>query len=259
MTDLLAALMQLTGLTQTYLQIGFLVFLRVGAMMALLPAFGDQTVPQRVRLGLTLAFTVIVAPAAAEKISVMNGLVALPLVTEVMAGLILGIGLRLFIHALQIAGSIAGQALSLSQLFGGMAGEPQPAVGNMLTVAALALAVIGGLHVRVAELLILSYDLLPPGLFVGPSDLAQWGLFQIGRAFALGFSLAAPFVVASLVYNVALGVINRAMPQLAVAFVGAPALTLGGLALMTVVVPLSLAVWQHDFFDFFAAPLRVTR
>ena len=35
-------------------------------------------------------------------------------------------------------------------------------------------------------------------------------LIGIAQAFALAFTLAAPFVVASLVYNVALGVINRA-------------------------------------------------
>ena len=49
----------------------------------------------------------------------------------------------------------------------------------------------------------------------------------MAASFALALSLAAPFVIASLLYNVALGVINKAMPQLMVAFVGAPAITCG--------------------------------
>ena len=56
----------------------------------------------------------------------------------------------------------------------------------------------------------------------------------MGRTFALAFSLAAPFVTAALLYNIALGVINRAMPQLSVTFIGAPALTAGGLLLILV-------------------------
>lgn len=258
MTGMIAILTELSGIAQEMIWAGFLVLLRVGAAMALLPAFGEQMVPQRVRLVLALAFTAIVAPAVATRVAPLADALALPLVTEVMAGLILGIGLRLFIHALQIAGSIAAQATSLSQLFAGAGVEPLPAIGNLLTMAGLALAVIAGLHVRIAELFILSYDVLPPGRLPGAADLADWGLFQVARAFGLGFSLAAPFVVASLVYNVALGVINRAMPQLMVAFVGAPALTLGGLIILAIVTPLGLAAWLQVFEAFLAAPFAVT-
>ena len=63
MTDLIARLEALTGSTAGALLPALLVFLRVGAAMALLPAFGEQAVPQRLRLILALAFTAIVAPA----------------------------------------------------------------------------------------------------------------------------------------------------------------------------------------------------
>ncbi|EEW26583.1 flagellar biosynthetic protein FliR [Rhodobacter ferrooxidans] len=257
MNDLIATLTQLSGLGQDLLWTGFLVLLRVGAAMALLPAFGEQSVPVRVRLVLALAFTAIVAPAVATEVVPLAGSIALPLATEVMAGLIIGIGLRLFIHALQIAGAIAAQAASLSQLFAGAGAEPQPAIGNLLTMAGLALAVMAGLHVRMAELFIQSYQVFPAGRLPNSADLADWGLFQIGRVFSLGFVLASPFVIASLIYNVALGIINRAMPQLMVAFVGAPALTLGGLALLAIVTPLGLMLWSQAFDAFLAAPFEV--
>lgn len=257
MNELIPRLTELTGIAQDVLWHGFLVFLRVGAAISLLPAFGEQSVPQRVRLVLALAFTAVVAPSIADRVPATEGLLFLPFVTETLAGLTLGIGLRLFIHALQIAGSIAAQSTTLSQVFAGAAPEPQPAIGNMLIVTGLALAVIGGLHVRAAELFILSYDFLPFGRFPDASDVADWGLFQIIRAFSLGFTLAAPFVIASLIYNVALGVINRAMPQLAVAMIGAPALTLGGLALLAIAAPLGLAVWMQALDGFFMAPFSV--
>lgn len=257
MNTLLSALTQISGVGQTFLWTGFVVFLRVGATMAVLPAFGEQVVPQRVRLVLTLAFTAIVAPAVAHLIAPLEQTLALPLLNEVVAGLILGIGLRLFIHALQMAGTMAAQATSLSQLFAGAGVEPLPAIGNLLTMAGLALAVMAGLHVRAAELLILSYDVFPPGKMLPATDLADWGLARITHAFMLAFSLAAPFLIASLVYNVALGVINRAMPQLMVAFVGAPALTLGGLALLAVAAPLALSIWMQALGGFLDAPFAI--
>jgi flagellar biosynthetic protein FliR len=247
----------LHGLSETALWAGFLVFLRVGAAMALLPAFGEQAVPQRVRLVLGLAFTAVVVPAVSDQVAAVPQALALPLVTEVLAGLAIGLGLRMFVFALQMAGTMAAQAASLSQLFGGAGAEPQPAIAHLLTMTGLALAVMAGLHVRVAELLILSYDVLPPGRLPGAGDLADWGLHQVARAFALAFALAAPFAIASLIYNVALGVINRAMPQLMVAFVGAPALTLGGLILLALAAPLALPVWLHALQGFLAAPFAV--
>lgn len=254
MNQILAQLTELTGLGQDWLWTATLVFLRVGAAIFLMPAFGEQVVPQRVRLVLALAFTAVVAPAVAPGI-VTQGYVY-PAAVEVLTGLALGIGMRLFILALQVAGAIIAQTTSLAQLFGGATPEPQPAIGNLLIMASLALAVLSGLHIRAASLLILSYNVLPAGRLPGAADMADWGLIQTARAFALAFSLAAPFVIASVLYNVALGIISRAMPQLAVSLVGAPALTAGGLVLMAIVVPLILAFWLGSFNGFLAAPFR---
>ena len=258
MTEILALATALSGLGQDMLWTGFLVFLRVGAAMALMPAFGEQAVPQRVKLVLALAFTAVVAPAVSADMPPLDAGYATPLITEVIAGLIIGAGLRFFIIALQISGAIIAQATTLSQLFAGTGPEPQPAIANLLVMAGLALAVMAGLHVHVAELLILSYDPLPAGQFPGAADTADWGLFQIARAFSLAFAMAAPFVAASLIYNVAIGVINRSMPTLMVSFVGAPALALGGLLLLAIVTPLALAVWIAALNAHIVAPFVVS-
>jgi flagellar biosynthetic protein FliR len=225
--------------------------------MALLPAFGELVVPRRVRLVLALAFTAVIFPAVSADIPPINQASWTLFLTETATGLALGAALRLFVHALQIAGAIAAQATSLAQLLAGAAAEPQPAIGHLLTLAGLALAMAADLHVNCARYFILSYDFLPVGRLPDAADMADWGLAQVSRAFATGFSLAAPFVIASFLYNLALGVINRAMPQLMVAFVGAPALTAGGLVLLALTAPLALAVWLATLKEFFAAPFAV--
>ncbi len=248
---MIAALLALVPDAQEALWSGFVVFLRVGAMMALLPAFGEQTVPMRVRIALGLAFCMIVTPALQPDIAPMptDMLPALfALLPEVLTGLFFGMFLRFFVFALQIAGSIAAQSTSLSQIFGGSAGvDPQPAMGHLLVTAGLALAAIMGLHVQLAAYILQTYALVPIGVVLAADTAVNLGVPAVSRIFALGFSLAAPFLIASLIYNVTLGVINRAMPQLMVSFVGAPAITAGGLLLLLLAAPFMLAIWLDAF------------
>lgn len=255
MTEAITALL---ALFEVWFWTGLLVVLRVGAMMAVLPVFGEQAVPMRVKLALVGAFSFIVAPAMAPLVGPAP-IGAGPMLTtagaEVIAGLFFGLVLRFFVIALQIAGTIAAQSTSLSQIFGASTGvDPLPAIGNILVVSGLALAVILGLHVQLAAFMISGYDLIPPGVWPAPSTVAEVGLREVGRCFGLAFTLAGPFVVASLIYNITLGVINRAMPQLMVAFVGAPAITAGGLALLALSAPVLLGIWSGRFFDFIALP-----
>ncbi len=236
---------------------GFGVFIRVGAMMALLPAFGEQVIPVRVRLGTALAFTALTAPAIGPDMppaTLAPGPLAELIVTEALAGLALGIGLRFFTIALQTTGTIAAQSTSLAQFFGGQGVDPQPAMSQVLVMAGLALAVTAGLHVKLVELIVLSYSFFPPGRFPDAASLGQWGLAHSARAFTLAFTLAAPFVMLSLLFYVALGAINKAMPQLMVAFVGAPAITWGGLAALLLTAPLLLPIWQDAFDGFLFDP-----
>lgn len=249
------------GFAQEHLLTAGLVFFRIATVIALLPAFGERVVPGRIRLAVTLAITAVVAPAVADRLGVPpEGLLQMAgfLLVETANGLILGFVLRLAVQIVEMAGGLAAQAGSLSQMFG-VGGDPLPAMSHLLVMAALCLAVLSGLHVRAAEALILSYDALPAGEVPGAAILRDWSVAHVARAFALSFSLAAPFVAAALLYNVALGVINRAMPSLMVAFVGAPALTAGALMLLALTAPLMLAVWKGAFASLLADPFAVPR
>lgn len=232
-----------------------IVFLRVSAMVSVLPAVGEIYVPVRVKLAVAIAFTFVVAPAL-PPFPEPDGLpdYARFAATEAVIGLALGIGVRLFVLGLQTAGTMAAQSTSLSQVLGGIGAEPMPAIGAVLMISGTALAVMMGLHVRAAELLISSYQLFPAGEFPGAAGLSEWGVHRVSRSFAMAFTLSAPFVITAVIYNLTLGVINRAMPQLMVAFVGAPVITFGGLFILMVASPIILDVWLRALMSFFADP-----
>ena len=216
----------------------FATFLRIGGLMLLVPGLGDRMIPVRVKLVAAFALTAAVAPSVEQPDEIPARLIAV----ELTIGLALGAVLRFVATALTMAGMMAAQLTSLSQLFGGA--EPSSAMGNVLNLAGLALLMASGLPLMLVDMLIRSYDVLPMGLAPAAGDLAEWGVSRAAQAFALAFGMAAPFALAALLYNAAMGVINRAMPQLMVALVGAPAITGASAVLLFLSAPLILTVWK---------------
>ena len=227
----------------------FLVFCRMAGLSGLAPGFGERFMPLRVRLAAAIALTAMVWPLTQQHMnelpSTLTGLIPL-VVAETLIGAVFGILLRLTVLALQLAGSIAAQSVSVSQIMGaGATPDPMPALSNILTLAGLVLLMSSGLPLRIVWMLAESYQTIPPGLFPGASQLSPLGVAHVSTAFRIGLTIAIPFVLASLGYNIALGAINRAMPSLMVAFIGAPAITLGGLILLGFAGPAILVFWAQ--------------
>ncbi|MDA7430274.1 flagellar biosynthetic protein FliR [Primorskyibacter aestuariivivens] len=228
-----------------------LVFFRVAAIISVMPGLGTPTVPVRVKLALALALSVFVSGTAAlEMRPISVGLIA----SETLVGLVFGIGFRFLIFALQTAGTIAAQSTSLSQLLGNASVEPMPAIGHILVTAGLALMFILDLHLLWLAGIIDLYRMFPVGTVLGAADLGMWGVAEVSQAFALAFRIAVPFLILSMMYNVTLGVINKAMPQLMVAFVGAPLITFCGLAFLALGAPVMLSVWSAAVEGYLANP-----
>lgn len=230
----------------------FVVFLRVGSAMSVLPAFGEQSIPMRFRLIIALCLTMAVFPSVYEYAIDQN--IAYIFIKEIIIGLFVGLALRFFIFALASAGIMIANTVSLSQLFT-QGPEPQMAVSQVLILGGLAIALQMGLPVRLVLFLINTYEVLPINNMPDIGMVASWMVDHGGRMFSLSFMIALPFLAASLLYNVALGVINRAMPQLMVAAVGAPAQSLGGFMMLAIVIPIAIAMWVGVFNDFLSTPI----
>lgn len=236
-----------------------LVFCRAAGVLGLLPGFGEQMIPARVRLGLAVALALATWPLISTLELPQRPFLVLVLI-EAGVGLLLGLAVRLMVVALQLAGAIAAQSTALAQIFGATVGpEPMPAIGNILMLAGVTLAVVSGLHVKAVLLLARSFEVLPVGVPLPARDMAAWAVARLAQSFALGFALAAPFVIAAFAYNLALGAINRAMPQLMVAFIGAPAITAGAMLLLLLAAPVILQVWHGQFDATLADPLALPR
>jgi len=228
------------------------IFMRISAIAFFAPGIGERAIPVRVRLAVAVAFTIVLAPtiydeARQAEINTLASIVEI-YAAEAMTGLLIGFALRIMVFILQVAGAIIAQHLSLSQLFGPNVGfDSESPFAAILVMAGVALAVSAGVHFHLARALADAYDVFPFGVFPGASDAAGWTATRVAAALMKSLALASPFVVLGFVYTMALAAANRAMPQLMAAFVGAPAITLAGLALFAVASPIILFEWLAAF------------
>lgn len=245
--DLLETLAPLAALGSGPIEIIAGVFARISALLFFLPGMGERFVNVRIRLGAAMAIAVVLAPivlAHGPIAPATPSALTLALAAEAISGALIGFSIRIAIYILQTAGAIAAQHTSLSQIFGaGLEDQAEPPIAILLTITGVALAVVTGIHFKAIGALAVSYEVMPFGVFPGADEAGAWAADRAAFAFSSALALALPFVVMGFVYNLAIGAANRAMPQLMVAFVGAPAITLAGLVMLAISAPVIFGVW----------------
>jgi flagellar biosynthetic protein FliR len=229
----------LSGAVLVYL----LVFARTGAMIMLLPPLGDVNVPSRVRLMLALAITMALAPTVvttypqtAPQSTIALGIL---IIQEITAGLMIGAVARIIVSSVSVAGFLIASQTGLSYaetLDPTSAGQQGAVVGNFLSMLAVVLVFAANLHHLAIGAVAGSYHLIPPGTSLPTGDLAELAIRTTSGAFALGFQLAAPFLVFGFAVNAGFGVLARMMPQLQVFFVAMPVNILVGFVIMALLI-----------------------
>ena len=227
-----------------------LVFARLGAVLMFMPGFGEQMIPIRHRLALSLVVSAALYPATPVRaIALGSPLDLLPLmVLETLIGIWIGLTARIILTALQYAGYQVGMVSGLSNTFAPSIGsfEGSTLIATSLMLTGVALIFVTDLHHGIIEALLMSYDIFAPGV-VMPGDLAQQIVRAASRSFYVGTMIAAPFFVMGVVLNVGFGLANRMMPTLPVFFVAAPLLMLSGIFVLVVSSPVLIRTWLMEF------------
>ncbi|HZQ14603.1 MAG TPA: flagellar biosynthetic protein FliR [Pseudolabrys sp.] len=218
-----------------------LTFARIGTMVMLVPAIGEQNLPARVRLAIALTLTAILLPAHQKAYTVdLNTLapVLVMLIEEIIVGAVLGLTARLAISGLQVAGFVVANQLGLGFVTAVDPTQNQQGVlfGNFLTVLGITLIFATDLHHLIIAALNDSYTLFEPGEVPLSGDVAKHVTQVVAAAFRIGIQLSAPFLVFGLLFNLGLGVLSRLMPQMQVFFIGLPLSILLGLLLLVLVI-----------------------
>lgn len=234
-----------------------LVFARIGAMVMLLPGFGEVNIPVRIKLSIALLLTMIILPLhrAAYQVD-LNSIASLLVLMlhEIVIGIVLGATARVTLSALQVAGSVIAQQLGLGFVtaIDPTQGQQGLLIGNFLTILGLTLLFATDSHHLVLSALNESYRIFSPGQTFSTGDVAALATKAFAAAFKIGLQLSAPFLVFGLVFNLGLGVLARLMPQMQVYFVGVPLSILIGFLILALVI----TAIMHTYLDYFVSVMH---
>ena len=233
-----------------------LVLARTGCAIMLLPGVGEADAPAITRAGIAVTMTVLLAPIVAPLVP--PGIVDLShfaraLAAEMLTGIWLGWLARVIVLTLPMAGQIIAHMIGVSNVLQNEAGVPSnTALSRLFTLAVPVVLLSSGLYALPLSALVNSYQAIPPGQFLPVRLGTELAITTATRAFALSLQLAAPFVVLSMVWFVAVGLAARLSSRLQIYFLAAPSQILGGTILLALLITTLLSVWQHVTTTLFA-------
>lgn len=229
-----------------------LVLSRTGAVVMLMPGLGEAEPPPVVRAGFALAFSLLLLPGIAPLVPPPPpgwggaGMV----VAELLAGGVLGWLARLPAMALSMTGAIVSYMTGMTSVV-----QPDPALGGQsaalsraLSMAVPVLVLSSGLYALPLSALAGSYQLVPPGAVMdaAAADVVQQA---VSASFGLSIRLAAPFLLAGVLFQAGLGLMARLAPQLQAYAAAMPGQILGGLALLGLLAAPLLSAWSEAMRD----------
>ena len=230
-----------------------LVFARLGSMIMMMPAIGENGIPARVRLIMALLLTALIMPLVAGSYGKLPETItgtAMLIVFEIAVGIFIGMAARLIMAALHVAGNIIALQMSLAfaQNVDPSQGHQGVLVANFLNLLAIALIFATDMDHMLIAAMRDSYELFKPGQYLPVGDFSQMAVETFSHAFRLGLQLAAPFLVFGLIFYLGIGVISRLMPQIQIFFIAMPANITLGLVLLMVLLG-AMMTWFLDSFE----------
>jgi flagellar biosynthetic protein FliR len=242
-----------SGVTpETFLGV-FMIFCRLGGCLLVAPGFASPRVSPQVRLFIALTVTFALAPLLLPKV---GGLVdQSPVVTlwwigcETLTGLIIGLFGRAAYFALETMTNLLATSIGFGAIPGTAVTENEttPMVGSLIMMAATTLIFATGLHWELFRGLVASYDRIPPGESFGTRLALSQLVDHLTAAFTMALRLTSPFVVYSVIVNLALGLANKLSPQIPVFFIATPFLMAGGLFLLMYLSSDLLSAFIRDY------------
>lgn len=231
---------------------------RVLAVFGTAPVLGTRIVPMRVRLGLGVMLTVVIAPVVPP---VVLGDASVPrlgaiVFQQMLVGVAIGLTLRVVFAAMQLGAQVIAlqMGLGFAQLIDPQNGAQTPVLSQFyLIIGTLVFLGLEGHHMLIS-LLVESFVLVPIGVSGIGIDGGLALVAFAGTLFTGAVMVALPATAAMVCVNVVMGVMTRAVPQFNM-FVAFPALLLLGLMAVLVSLP-SLVSQMTQMLDAAVATTR---
>ncbi len=237
-----AEFLQLAGLY-------FYPFVRIGAMLSIIPIFGIRAIPVRSKVILTVFLTLVIAPLLQlpPPTDPFSWKGVLLIMQQILIGMAMGLIFLVVFQAFVIAGHLIamGMGLAFAQMVDPATGVNSPVVSQYFTIVVTLLFLALNGHLLVIQVVTDSFEYLPIGINFLTMDSLRL-IFEFGGyMFSAGVLVALPAITTLLLINISFGVVTRAAPALNIFAVGFPVTLLTGLIMLSLITPLILPHLQE--------------
>lgn len=201
------------------LELFLLILVRVSMFVFIVPFFSMNAVPRRYRVALSVMISVVLYGVLPKQEAVYETVYdyALIVAKEMIAGVLIGMGVNLCATILALVGSIADMEIGFSMVM-----LMDPATRQQTTITStlyqnlvMLLLVISGMYQYILGALAESYELIPVyGVTLDSAKLFNVAISFMGRYILVGFQICLPIFAAILMLNAVLGMLAKVAPQM---------------------------------------------
>lgn len=236
------------------LSMGFWPFLRILALISTAPILSEKSISKKVKIGLALMITWIVAPTLPTSgVTIFSAAGFWLAAQQILIGIMLGFTMQFAFAAIRTAGELIGlqMGLSFATFFDPGSRLNMPVLARFMDMLAMLLFLTFNGHLWLISMLVDTFHTLP----IGGDPINSNVFMALSRAggliFLNGLMLALPLITLLLTLNIALGLLNRMAPQLSVFVIGFPVTLTIGMMVMAALMPLIAPFAEHLFSEIF--------
>lgn len=230
------------SISTSELEYFLLIFIRMVSFMHLAPFYGEESIPSRFKVALSIFLSYMVYMIT-DPVEVQYNTVfqyALIVMKEAVVGLLIGLAASVCMHIVTMAGRLIDMEMGLSaaSLMDPTFHDSVTITGILYKYAFLALLITSGMYQYIIKAVIETYTLIPVnGARFALGTILKDMISFLGQYFMIGFQIALPVFAVILVMNAVLAILAKVAPQMNLFAVGMQIKILAGLGV------LYLSVW----------------
>ncbi len=236
------------------IDIFLLLVVRMLGFIVIIPVLAGSNIPMNAKVGFSILMAYLLfATNKVVDISYTNSVLGygMLMVEEFFVGFTIGFTVFCFFSVMYFVGQLIDMQIGFSMVsvFDPVSQIQVPIAGNLLfMIMGILLIEMGGLHAFI-QVLFYSYELLPIGsaFILGNEHSATTLLAILATYFVIGLQVSMPIVGATLIIDIALGLLVKAVPQMNIFVVGLPLKLLLGLMVFYIIFPIFYDVYDNLF------------
>jgi flagellar biosynthesis protein FliR len=225
---------------------------RLTGLMLFAPFFGSVAISSRVKAVLVLALTALLYPTISVKIPPMT-ISEWPMMVlgELLVGLAIGVATNIVFDGVQMAGQILSVQMgySLVNILDPQTQVESTVVATFHQTIAMLVFLRLSVHLWILGTLARSFDYLPPSSGHFGAAFTLCAIRSAASVFAIGVQIAAPVLSATLLADVALGLLGKASPQLPLMLLGPAVKSVLGLLILISALKYWPDIFEHLFLN----------